>query len=97
MSMINGITVVLYERTQTGVDGFNNPVYDEKAVSVDNVLVFPVEDKDIVDALQLYGKEAVASGLIDKLGGLNDALAALHKMIDKNTKTKKDNFAGQKN
>lgn len=32
----------------------------------------------------LYGKEAVASGLIDKLGGLNDALAALHKMIDKN-------------
>lgn len=31
----------------------------------------------------LYGKEAVASGLIDKLGGLNDALTALHKMIDK--------------
>ncbi len=29
----------------------------------------------------LYGKEAVASGLIDKLGGLSDALAALHKMI----------------
>lgn len=31
----------------------------------------------------LYGKEAVASGLIDKLGTLNDALTALHKMIDK--------------
>ena len=31
----------------------------------------------------LYGKEAVASGLIDKLGGLSDALSALHKMIDK--------------
>ena len=31
----------------------------------------------------LYGKEAVASGLIDRLGGLNDALAALHRMIDK--------------
>lgn len=30
----------------------------------------------------LYGKEAVASGLIDKLGGLSDALSALHKMID---------------
>lgn len=29
----------------------------------------------------LYGKEAVASGLIDKLGGLNDALTALRKMI----------------
>ena len=31
----------------------------------------------------LYGKEAVASGLIDRLGGLNDALNTLHKMIDK--------------
>lgn len=30
----------------------------------------------------LYGKEAVSSGLIDKLGGLNDALTALHAMID---------------
>jgi ATP-dependent protease ClpP protease subunit len=34
----------------------------------------------------LYGKEAVASGLIDKLGGLNDALSALHRMIDKSKK-----------
>ena len=31
----------------------------------------------------LYEKEAVASGLIDRLGGLNDALTALHKMIEK--------------
>lgn len=31
----------------------------------------------------LYGKEAVASGLIDKLGTLSDALSALHKMIEK--------------
>lgn len=31
----------------------------------------------------LYGKEAVTSGLIDRLGGLNDALSALHRMIDK--------------
>lgn len=29
----------------------------------------------------LYGKEAVASGLIDQLGGLSDALEELHKMI----------------
>ena len=29
----------------------------------------------------LYGKEAVASGLIDDLGGLSDALACLHTMI----------------
>lgn len=30
----------------------------------------------------LYGRDAVASGLIDHLGGLNDALTALHEMID---------------
>ena len=29
----------------------------------------------------LYGKEAVSSGLIDELGGLNDALECLHQMI----------------
>lgn len=34
----------------------------------------------------LYGKEAVASGLIDRLGSLNDALMALHRMIRKNKK-----------
>ena len=34
----------------------------------------------------LYGKEAVASGLIDQLGGLSDALAALHQMIDESKK-----------
>lgn len=34
----------------------------------------------------LYGKEAVASGLIDELGGLNDALSELHRMIDNSNK-----------
>ena len=37
----------------------------------------------------LYGKEAVASGLIDRLGGLSDALAALHKMIEADKKKNK--------
>ena len=37
----------------------------------------------------LYGKEAVSSGLIDRLGGLSDALAALHKMIEADRKKNK--------
>ena len=41
----------------------------------------------------LYGKEAVSSGLIDKLGGLSDALSALHKMIDKQKKRSRDNIS----
>ena len=31
----------------------------------------------------LYGKDAVACGLIDSLGDLNDALTELHGMIEK--------------
>ena len=38
----------------------------------------------------LYGREAVESGLIDHLGGLNDALNALHKMIRKSKQEKKE-------
>ena len=34
----------------------------------------------------LYGKEAVSCGLIDRLGGISDALTALHKMIEKGNK-----------
>jgi len=37
----------------------------------------------------LYGKDAVASGLIDSLGDLNDALTELHAMIDKKKEIKK--------
>lgn len=37
----------------------------------------------------LYGKDAVASGLIDSLGDLNDALTELHAMIDKQKSDKK--------
>ena len=35
----------------------------------------------------VYGKEAVESGLIDRLGGLHDALETLHRMIEKQHKT----------
>lgn len=66
MSMINGITVTLFNQVETGVDGFNNPTFEETPINVDNVLVYPVEDKDIVDALQLYGKKAVYEICIPK-------------------------------
>jgi hypothetical protein len=37
--MLRGITVTLYEQTQTGTDPFGAPVYAETPVTVDNVLV----------------------------------------------------------
>lgn len=58
MAMINGIPVVLYDRTQTGVDAFHHPVYADSPVTVDNVLVCPVAAQDVVDNMELYGKRA---------------------------------------
>ena len=36
----------------------------------------------------VYGDQAVSIGLIDRLGGLNDALSCLHRMIEKQNKKK---------
>lgn len=60
MSKPKGITVTLYERTQTSVDAFNHPVYTETAVNIDNVLVAPTDslDTEITDTLNLLGKKA---------------------------------------
>ena len=55
--MIKGITVTLHQKTQTGVDGFNQPIYQYEDISVDNVLVAPASTDDIVNATNLYGKK----------------------------------------
>ena len=59
MALIKGITVTLYEKTRSGVDDFNAPVYTETPVQVENVLVTPVSTEDVINDLQLYGKRAV--------------------------------------
>ena len=55
--MIQGIPVVLKERTRTGVNEINEPVYEETEVTVDNVLVGSPKTDEIADALKLYGKK----------------------------------------
>ncbi len=64
--MIKGITVTLYERTQTGVDEFGIAEYSETPVEVDGVLVAPTADDAIVTDLQLYGKRSVYDLYIPK-------------------------------
>lgn len=56
---MKGITVILYEVTQAGMDAFNEPIYSEVPTEVDNVLVAPASSTDINDATNLYGKKAV--------------------------------------
>lgn len=56
MNLIKGTTVVLYDRIQTGVDGFNASVYQETPVTVENILICPVNTDDIVTDIQMQGK-----------------------------------------
>lgn len=56
MRGIKGITVILFERTQTGTDALNNPVFSETQVAVENVLVGQPTTEDITDSISLYGK-----------------------------------------
>ena len=53
---MRGITVTLYERTQTGVDALNHPIYTETAETIDNVLVAPSGSTEILDTTNLEGR-----------------------------------------
>ena len=59
MSMLKGIAVTLYIKTQTGKDAFNRPVYTEQAIQVNNVLVAPASTSETLDTVNLTGKKAV--------------------------------------
>ena len=55
---MRGITVTLYQRTPAGTDDFNRTTYEETPVDVDNVLVAPLADEEIIQTLNLTGRRA---------------------------------------
>ena len=56
---MKGITVTLYERTQTSADALNHPIYTETAETVNNVLVAPMSDEEVLQTYTLTGRKAV--------------------------------------
>jgi len=66
MKRIKGITVILYDKIQTGTDGFDAPLYEEIPIEVENVLVSPASSTDVIDQLNLYGKKAIYTLAIPK-------------------------------
>ena len=66
MSGLRGITITLYDRTQTGTDGLNHPIYSDTAVAVDNVLVAPISSNELLDTYNLTGRKAVYQLAIPK-------------------------------
>ena len=64
--MLKGITIELSQRIMTGTDPFNRPVFEMTFVSVDNVLVSPMNDAEVLETLNLTGKKAVYQLAIPK-------------------------------
>lgn len=56
---IRGIAVDLYEKTQTGTDALGNPIFTETPTTVENVLVAPVSDQEILEISNLTGRKAI--------------------------------------
>lgn len=59
--MLKGITVTLYERTQSGTDELGAPIYTETAAAVENVLVAPVStaEQTSQSPAELLGRRSV--------------------------------------
>ena len=56
ISKIKGESVVLYEKTLTGYDAANRPVYTETPVTVENVLIGEPSTEDVTSEYNLSGK-----------------------------------------
>lgn len=57
--MIKGITVKLYQKTESGRDDFNHPIYTETAIDVENVLIGHPSSTEVLDTLNITGRKAV--------------------------------------
>lgn len=66
MARIQGVTIQLYEKTESGKDAFNRPIYTETITDVDNVLIGEPSTEDIVDTFNLTGKRLAYTLAIPK-------------------------------
>lgn len=53
---MRGVSIILHNKVQTGVDGFNAPIYTESDEVVENVLIGEPTSEQIVEDLNLFGK-----------------------------------------
>ncbi len=56
---MRGITVTLYEKTETGTDSLGNLIYTEVPIAVNDVLVGEPTTEEVTSSISLYGKKAV--------------------------------------
>ena len=63
---IKGITITLYEMQQVGTDDFKEPIYEEIAVPIENVLIGEPTTEEITESLNFYGKRLAYTLAIPK-------------------------------
>lgn len=66
MGRIKGITIQLVDKVKVGDDSFGRPIYEDRPISIDNVLVSPTSSDDVVNQQNLTGKKAVYTLAIPK-------------------------------
>ena len=59
MTLIKGITIILFNKIKSGENPFGEDIYKEIEIEVENVLISPTQTDDVVNQLDLTGRKAV--------------------------------------
>ena len=63
---MTGISITLVSKTQNGVDSFNQPIWKNAEITVDDVLVGEPSTEDIQNNITAYGKRTAYTLAIPK-------------------------------
>lgn len=66
MVFLKGQTVKLHTKIESGTNPFGEKTYSEEVVDVENVIISPTSDADIVNEIQVYGKASIYTLSIPK-------------------------------
>lgn len=63
---MRGVTIILYDKVQIGIDDFNRPVYQDVPRNIENVLIGEPTTDQVIDELNLSGKRLAYTLAIPK-------------------------------
>jgi hypothetical protein len=63
---MRGVTIILYDKVQIGIDDFNRPVYQDVPRTIENVLIGEPTTDQVIDELNLSGKRLAYTLAIPK-------------------------------
>ncbi|HJA90850.1 MAG TPA: hypothetical protein H9948_08690 [Candidatus Jeotgalibaca merdavium] len=66
MAKIKGMTITLIDKVEVDRDPFNKPIYQDKPIEIENVLVAPTSSDDVINELSLSGRKAVYTLAVPK-------------------------------